>query len=148
METTHTEISTESTEGAPEVVVEVAAEFAAASATPSVDAAAEEKEGRRLAEEYGLEFVDLRNFRIQNDLFRRVPFDLMLRYSFIPEAMKGGRMDVVMADPTDVRRIDELERLLGHAVEVKVGAPSAIEAILQKSESSSPHPSAGPVKWD
>ena len=138
METTHTEApaATTHTEATPPEVVEVDAEFAAAGANSNVDTAAEEREGRRLAEEYGLEFVDLRNFRIQNDLFRRVPFDLMLRYSFIPEAMNGGRMDVVMADPTDVRRIDELEMLLGHAVEVKVGAPSAIEEILQKSESS------------
>ena len=103
---------------------------------PTVDAEAEERDGRRLAEDFGLEFVDLRNFRIQNDLFRRVPFDLMLRYSFIPESMNGDRMEVVMGDPTDVRRIDELEMLLGHPVEVKVGAPSAIEEILQKSESS------------
>ena len=101
-----------------------------------VDTATEERESRRLAEDYGLEFIDLRNFRIQNDLFRRVPFDLMLRYGFIPEAQEEGRMVVVMGDPTDVRRLDELEMLLGQPVEVKVGAASAIEEILQKSESS------------
>ncbi len=101
-----------------------------------VDPATEERESRRLAEDYGLEFIDLRNFRIQNDLFRRVPFDLMLRYGFIPEAQEEGRMVVVMGDPTDVRRLDELEMLLGQPVEVKVGAGSAIEEILQKSESS------------
>ena len=44
-------------------------------------------------------------------------------------------MAVVMADPTDVRRLDELELLLGQPVEVRVGARSAIEEILQKSES-------------
>jgi type IV pilus assembly protein PilB len=99
------------------------------------DTAAEDERSRALAAEYGLDFVDMRNFRIQNDLFRRVPFDLMLRYSFIPEQQLADRMAVVMADPTDVRRIDELEMLLGQPVEVKVGAPSAIEEILQKSES-------------
>jgi type IV pilus assembly protein PilB len=139
--TTNIETTTEAANGATqnsvaETIAEVGSEFAAAGATSAVDGVAEEKEGRLLAEAYGLDFVDLRNFRIQNDLFRRVPFDLMLRYSFIPEAMSGSRMDVVMADPTDVRRIDELELLLGHAVDVKVGAPSAIEEILQKSESS------------
>ena len=81
-----------------------------------VDTATEERESRRLAEDYGLEFIDLRNFRIQNDLFRRVPFDLMLRYGFIPEAQEEGRMVVVMGDPTDVRRLDELEMLLGQPV--------------------------------
>ncbi len=100
-----------------------------------VDPAAEEKQARQLAEAFGMEFVDVQDFRIQNDLFRRVPFDLMLRYTFIPQEQLEGRMAVVMADPTDVRRVDELELLLGQPVEVKIGATSAIEEILQKSES-------------
>jgi len=108
---------------------------AQAQAEVTVDTAEEEERSLRLASEYGLDYVDMRHFRIKNDLFRRVPFDLMLRYSFIPEEQLEGRMAVVMADPTDVRRIDELEMLLGQPVEVKVGAPSAIEEILQKSES-------------
>jgi type IV pilus assembly protein PilB len=108
---------------------------AQAQAEVTVDTAEEEERSQRLAAEYGLDYVDMRHFRIKNDLFRRVPFDLMLRYSFIPEEQLEGRMAVVMADPTDVRRIDELEMLLGQPVEVKVGAPSAIEEILQKSES-------------
>ena len=75
------------------------------------------------------------HFRIENDLFRRVPFELMLRYGFIPEAQLDGRLSVVMADPSNVMKIDELELLLGQPVEVKVGVRSAIDEILQKSES-------------
>ena len=101
----------------------------------AANTALEEAQARQLAEEFGMEFVDVRNFRIQNDLFRRVPFDLMLRYTFIPQEQLAGRMVVVMADPTDVRRLDELELLLGQPVEVKIGAKSAIEEILTKSES-------------
>jgi len=102
---------------------------------PAFSQAEEEKQARQLAEVYGMEFVDVRNFRIQNDLFRRIPFDLMLRYSFIPQEQLADRMAVVMSDPTDVRRLDELELNLGQPVEVKIGARSAIEEILQKSES-------------
>ena len=87
------------------------------------------------AERYGLEFVDMTRFRIDNDLFRRIPFDLMLRYNFIPEGQHDGALAVVMADPSDVTKIDELEMLLGQRVEVKVGVRSAIDEILQKSES-------------
>ena len=88
-----------------------------------------------LAAEFGLEYVDVFDFRIQNDLFRRVPFDVMLRYSFVPEAQHDGRLVVVMADPSDVRKIDELEMLLAQPVEVKVGAASAIEDLLARSDS-------------
>ncbi len=94
-----------------------------------------EAEARQLAEGYGLEYVDVRNFRVQNDLFRRIPFDLMLRYGFIPEAQLEGRLCVVMGDPTDVRNIDQMEMLLGQPVEVKVGDPAAIEDLLQNSDS-------------
>ncbi|MEO8502749.1 MAG: GspE/PulE family protein [Acidobacteriota bacterium] len=96
-------------------------------------------EERRVAEElaarYGFEFVDVTRFRIDNDLFRSVPFDLMLRYSFIPEQQLDGRLGVVMAEPNDVTKLDELELLLGQPIEPRVGVRSGIDEILQKSES-------------
>jgi type IV pilus assembly protein PilB len=94
---------------------------------------------RELAESfssrYGLEFVDMTHFRIDNDLFRSIPFDLMLRYGFVPQEQLDGRLAVVMADPSDVVKIDEMELLLGQPVEVRVGVRSLIDEILQKSES-------------
>jgi len=96
---------------------------------------AERREAEKFADRYGLEFVNVSNFRVDNDLFRSVPFDLMLRYNFIPEEEHDGVVSVVMADPSDVIKVDELELLLGRPVEVKVGQRSAIEEILQKSES-------------
>jgi len=95
----------------------------------------ERSEAQSLAERYGLEFVDMTRFRIDNDLFRSIPFDLMLRYGFVPEEQLSGRLAVVMEDPSDVTKIDELELLLGQPVEVRLGSRSAIEEILQKSES-------------
>ena len=95
----------------------------------------EESSARDLARRYGLDYVDVTQFRIDNELFRSIPFDLMLRYLFIPEGRENGRLSVVVADPTDVQKLDELEMLLGEALEVKVGPKGAIEEILQKSES-------------
>ncbi len=95
----------------------------------------ERREAEELAELYGLEYVDVVRLRIDNDLFRTTPFDLMLRYGFIPEAQLEGRVSIVMADPTDIRRLDEIELLLGQPLEIKVGSKSAIDEILQRSES-------------
>src|ERR1700712_1867521 len=75
--------------------------------------AGERRDAETFAARYGLEFVDMTHFRIDNDLFRRVPFELMLRYGFIPEMQLDGRLSVVMADPSNVVKIDELELLLG-----------------------------------
>jgi len=97
--------------------------------------AKEEKRAKELADRYGLELVDMRRFRIDNDLFRSIPFDLMLRYGFVPDRQLPGRLAVVMADPGDVTKLDEMELLLGQPLEVRVGVRAAIEEILQKSES-------------
>ena len=111
-------------------------ELLAESNEPKVDPAIEEAEARGLAESYGLEFVDVRELRVQSDLFRRIPTKLMLKYSFVPEGESEGRMTVIMSNPTDVQRIYELEMLLGQPLEIKVGSASAITETLQKSESS------------
>ena len=90
---------------------------------------------RELAGAYGFDFVDLQAFRIDNDLFRQVPFEMMLRHEFLPQEQLPGRLAIVMADPTDVTRVDAIEMQLGQPVEPRVGASVLISEILQKSES-------------
>ena len=50
---------------------------------------AELEQARRLAERYRLEFVDMDTFRIDQELFRSIPADLMLRYGFVPYRRDG-----------------------------------------------------------
>src|SRR5215210_6684801 len=103
---------------------------------PPEDRLAEIAQARRLAERYRLEFVDMDRFLIDNELFRSIPADLMLRYGFVPHRREGKSLVIVVSDPTDLPMIDELSVVLGTPVKVTVGAPSAIESILKKSESS------------
>jgi type IV pilus assembly protein PilB len=91
---------------------------------------------RTLAERYRLEFVDMNEFRIDQDLFRSIPADLMLRYGFVPHRREGKALVIVVSDPTDLPMIDELGVILRTPIKVTVGAPSAIQSILKKSESS------------
>src|SRR5881398_562311 len=97
---------------------------------------AELAQARRLAERYRLEFVDMDLFRIDQDLFRSIPADLMLRYGFVPYRREGKNLVIVVSDPSDLPMIDELRVLLATPIKVTVGARSAIESILKKSESS------------
>src|SRR5881628_3437853 len=97
---------------------------------------AELDQARRLAERYRLEFVDMDTFRIDQDLFRSIPADLMLRYGFVPYRREGKNLVIVVSDPRDLPMIDELGVLLATPIRVTVGARSAIESILKKSESS------------
>lgn len=97
---------------------------------------AEEAAARRLAERYRLDFLDMHEFRIDQELFRTIPADLMLRYGFVPYRHDGDSLVIVVSDPTDLPMIDELSVVLGTRVTVVVGVRSAIEGILKKSESS------------
>ena len=97
---------------------------------------AEYEAAQRLATRYRLEFVDMDHFPIDQDLFRSIPADLMLRYSFVPYKRQGKALVIVVPDPTDLPMLDELSQLLGTPITVTVGARSAIESILKKSESS------------
>jgi type IV pilus assembly protein PilB len=97
---------------------------------------AEVARARALADRYRVEFVDMDEFRIDQELFRAIPADLMLRYGFVPYRRDGKSLVIVVSDPTDLPMIDELSVVLGTPIKVTVGAPSAIQAILKKSESS------------
>ena len=100
-----------------------------------LDAASEETRARQLAERLGLPYVDLWTFRFDAELFRSIPLEWMLRFEFIPERRENGILSIVMADPSDVVRRDELETLLKARLKVKVGSRAALQDILQKSES-------------
>jgi hypothetical protein len=102
----------------------------------AVDRSAEEAAARRLAERYRLEFLDMHEFRIDQELFRSIPADLMLRYGFVPYRREGKSLVIVVSDPTDLPMIDELSVILGTHVKVMVGVQSAIDGMLKKSESS------------
>ena len=100
------------------------------------DPEAERARAERLAERYRLEFVEMDRFQIDNELFRSIPADLMLRYGFVPYRREGQALVIVVSDPTDLPMIDELALLLATPVKVTVGTPSAIQSILKKSLSS------------
>jgi type IV pilus assembly protein PilB len=101
-----------------------------------VDHREELERAQRLAERYRLEFIDMDTFKIDQDLFRSIPADLMLRYGFVPYRRVGKVLEIVVSDPTDLPMIDELGVLLGTPIKVAVGPRSAIDSILKKSESS------------
>jgi len=104
--------------------------------TTPEDYSEEVARSRKLAERYHVEFIDMDEFRIDQELFRTIPADLMLRYGFVPYRRDGKSLVIVVSDPTDLPMIDELSVVLGTPIKVTVGAPSAIQAILKKSESS------------
>jgi type IV pilus assembly protein PilB len=104
------------------------------SAVP-VEESEELSRGERLARKLGLRFDPLAEFHVDPDLFRTIPLEVMLRYEFLPFRERDGVLEIIIADPSDVVKLDELESVLGRPLEVAVGPLSRITEILEKSES-------------
>jgi len=101
----------------------------------NADPTGESARAQRMADQYGFEYVNLEHFQVDHQLFKDIPLELMIRYQFLPEKRENGHIAVVVGDPTDVLKLDELELLLGAPLKVKVASPAAIRDKLQKSES-------------
>ncbi len=97
---------------------------------------AERDQARRLAERYRCPFVDLREQRIDPDLFRSIPAEMMFRYNFVPLESHDSTLVVAMADPSQLHLTDELSLLLGKRLQIKVATTSQIGDLLKRTEQS------------
>ncbi len=107
-------------------------------ATPlSPDSLTEAERAQILARRYHAEFVDLKNFKIQHELFKSVPVDMMFRYNFVPlEQDAQGKLAIAVADPSKLMVLDEISGLLGTRLVTRVATLSQITDLLKKTEQS------------
>src|ERR1035438_6431018 len=96
----------------------------------------ERAQAEALAARYRAEFVDLKNFRIQHDLLRTVPVELMFRYNFVPIEQQQEVLVIAVSDPSRLMVLDEISGLLGHRILARVATLSQITDLLKKTEQS------------
>ncbi len=91
---------------------------------------------RKLAARYQFQFVDLRDSRPDAELLRTIPLELMLHYEFLPLQGSDRELVIVVADPTNLTRLDELEIKLDRHLVVRVAAPTQVRDFLKRTEPS------------
>ncbi len=91
---------------------------------------------RRLAERYRCPFIDLREQRIDPELFRTIPAELMFRYNFVPLESHNNSLVIAVADPSQLLLTDELALLLGKKLVLKVATALQIGELLKRTEQS------------
>ncbi|PYX50383.1 MAG: pilus assembly protein PilB [Acidobacteria bacterium] len=90
-----------------------------------------------VARRYRCEFVDLSDFQLHHELFKKIPVELMFRYNFVPlEETTDGRLAIAIADPSQLMMIDEISLLLQKRIVTKVSTLKQISDILKKTEQS------------
>src|SRR5471032_1087877 len=105
-------------------------------AIPLPAAQDERSQAEALAHRYRAEFVDLKNFKIQHDLLRTVPVELMFRYNFVPIEQQADALVIAVSDPSKLMVIDEISGLLGTRIVTRVATLSQITDLLKKTEQS------------
>src|SRR5271166_6431809 len=90
-----------------------------------------------VARRYRCEFVDLTDFQLHHELFKKFSPELMFRYKFVPlEETADGKLAIAIADPSQLMMIDEISLLLQKRIVTKVATLKQIDDILKKTEQS------------
>ncbi|MCI0705458.1 MAG: Flp pilus assembly complex ATPase component TadA [Planctomycetia bacterium] len=85
-----------------------------------------------IAEEFGLEQIDLSHATVEEDVRKLMPLKLVHRKNLMPVARNNGTLVVATADPFDVYALDELQTLTGlHVLPVLAPAREITRLIKQ-----------------
>ena len=87
-----------------------------------------------LADQYGLPFESLKEFRVDPDFFETIQVEWMHRYPFVPLSRQNGSLTIAISNPQDVRALDELELLLSCDLRLVVSTSTSIKEALAISE--------------
>jgi type IV pilus assembly protein PilB len=93
------------------------------------------KEGdlvRALAEQVGLEFVDLSEHPIDPTATTLLPEALARRYRAIPIGERDGKLLVAMSDPANVYALDDIRTITNRDVQPLVATAADVERAIQK----------------
>ena len=87
---------------------------------------------RALAEQVGLEFVDLSEFPVDATSTVLLPESLARRYRALPIGERDGRLLVAMSDPANVYALDDIRTITGRDVQPVVATANDVEHAIQK----------------
>src|SRR5947209_4917695 len=84
-----------------------------------------------LAEQFGMDLVDLTNLKIEPEILRAMPSKLVHRRSLVPLSRENGTLVVATGDPFDVYALDELQTLTGLHVQAVLASPREITRFIK-----------------
>jgi type II secretion system protein E len=84
-----------------------------------------------LAEEFGMEVMDLTKVTVDPDTLRSVPIKLVHRHTLMPLSRQNGTLTVATGDPFNVYALDELQTLTGLAVRPVLASPREVSRLIK-----------------
>ena len=95
-----------------------------------------------LAGQAGMEYVDLAEYELSEEVIDSVPAENVKQYDVLPIEYNptSKRLKIALKDPGNFRAVDDLRLLMGYNVDAVVGDPEIIDSLIeehyQKKESS------------
>lgn len=92
-----------------------------------------------IAEQYGLEVIDLSESEIDEETINLIPVEILHRAKLVPIKNKGVAL-IVTSDPTDILTFDDVERMIkergGRAGRLAVASSNDVEKLLNSGSGS------------
>lgn len=83
-----------------------------------------------LAQQYGMETLDLAGYQIPEEVIQSMGSDIAKQYNVIPVMKHDETLTVAMSDPTDMATLDSLRYLLKADVEAVISPKEQIEKLI------------------
>ena len=87
-----------------------------------------------LSEQFNLNYVDLTDFKMSEEILNVLPPEAIYRFHFVPLEMTPEALVVAVSDPSDVIKLDELELLLDRPLQIRIASATAIATVLKAGE--------------
>jgi general secretion pathway protein E len=84
-----------------------------------------------LAEEFGMELVDLANVTVAPETLKAMPLKLVHRRTLMPLTRENGTLRVAIGNPFDVYALDELQTLTGLQIQPVLASPREIARLIK-----------------
>ena len=84
------------------------------------------------AAHYGMEYVDLNDLRLSDEVISKLPRHLAKKFNTVPVMWQDETLAVALSDPTDIDTLDNLRASTGLNIEPRVAAAQDIEAAMER----------------
>ncbi|MCC6969100.1 MAG: Flp pilus assembly complex ATPase component TadA, partial [Phycisphaerales bacterium] len=94
--------------------------------------AKEDQVAKALAEQFGMEFVDLNARDVSGKIdLKLIPDDLVKKHLILPMAKSNGKLQLIIHDPMNLELLDMLRFRLNTEIDPKLASRSAIKGFLE-----------------
>jgi type IV pilus assembly protein PilB len=82
--------------------------------------------------QFGVPAVNLRNFKIDDQVVNLIPTDLINKFLVVPINRVGSTLIVATSDPSNISAIDDIKFITGYNVEIVVASESVIKETIER----------------